>query len=441
MYLSQAIQTCLEKSSVLIHPRTGVIRSVIEMPQFPGEPLFFQYTAVLTDINKIGNCSYFSRVAGGTSIYREEAMIKAIGEAIERYCAFIWEEDRLVRDTARNLSGKAIDLELLPMCSDKEYSNPNNYLKRPHPDMELAWCEAYSLVKKNWVLVPASYIYLASLDREDSLITLPVSTGLACGVNLEEAILSGIYEVVERDALMITWLNRLPRAKIDIHSIHHAGIQERIQRLQEANLEPYFFDITTDIKITSVLLVLVARNSTIPVLTVTAATHADPARALEKVIDEGVATRKYCVSLFKGGIPKEIDFQDFSKITTFEDHLLLYAYPEMAQHLDFLLGSKAVIKFRELQARYQLNHSLKDVKALFSIKGMDVLVSDLTTSDIEEAGFKVVRVLIPGLQPLSQNHNIRYLANRRIYEMPKLLGYDSRVRDEAEINPLPHPFA
>jgi ribosomal protein S12 methylthiotransferase accessory factor len=72
---------------------------------------------------------------------------------------------------------------------------------------------------------------------------------------------------------------------------------------------------------------------------------------------------------------------------------------------------------------------------------MEVIAADLTTPDIREAGFTVVRVLIPQLQPLSQNHNIRFLGTKRLYEVPLRMGYMTKRRDETEITNLPHPFA
>ena len=40
------------------------------------------------------------------------------------------------------------------------------------------------------------------------------SNGLAAGPTLADAVLSAIYEVLERDAILIAWLNRLPGASL-----------------------------------------------------------------------------------------------------------------------------------------------------------------------------------------------------------------------------------
>jgi ribosomal protein S12 methylthiotransferase accessory factor len=72
---------------------------------------------------------------------------------------------------------------------------------------------------------------------------------------------------------------------------------------------------------------------------------------------------------------------------------------------------------------------------------MEIVVAEVTTRDIKEAGFTVVRVLVPQLQPLSQDHNIRFLGSQRLYEVPKRMGFAAKRRNESQITDLPHPFA
>jgi ribosomal protein S12 methylthiotransferase accessory factor len=51
----------------------------------------------------------------------------------------------------------------------------------------------------------------------------------------------------------------------------------------------------------------------------------------------------------------------------------------------------------------------------------------------------VVRVIIPALQPLSFSYRARYLGHARLYQAPRLMGHP--VREEADLNPWPQPFA
>jgi ribosomal protein S12 methylthiotransferase accessory factor len=73
-------------------------------------------------------------------------------------------------------------------------------------------------------------------------------------------------------------------------------------------------------------------------------------------------------------------------------------------------------------------------------RGLDVIAVDLTTPDIDDVGFKVVRAVIPGLQPLDIDHRHRHLGGRRLAEVPWRMGLANAPVGEDAFNPHPHPF-
>jgi ribosomal protein S12 methylthiotransferase accessory factor len=73
-------------------------------------------------------------------------------------------------------------------------------------------------------------------------------------------------------------------------------------------------------------------------------------------------------------------------------------------------------------------------------RGHESIVVDLTTIDIDDIGFKVVRGIVPGMQPLDVDHRYRHLGGRRLYLPPTALGIaEDRIGGDAP-NPYPHPF-
>ena len=71
-------------------------------------------------------------------------------------------------------------------------------------------------------------------------------------------------------------------------------------------------------------------------------------------------------------------------------------------------------------------------------RGLEAVAVDLSTDELRRAGLWVVRVVIPGLLPVSFVHRARHLGSPRLYD------YVARVRgplDESDINPSPIPFA
>jgi ribosomal protein S12 methylthiotransferase accessory factor len=70
---------------------------------------------------------------------------------------------------------------------------------------------------------------------------------------------------------------------------------------------------------------------------------------------------------------------------------------------------------------------------------MDVVVCDLTTPDIAALDLSVVRVVVPGMNPLFMGHKNRARGGRRLYEVPQRLGHPGLEPGQQD-NPYPHPF-
>ena len=89
-----------------------------------------------------------------------------------------------------------------------------------HPfssEVELTWTKVYILTKGSYQYLPAQCVYLPFL-RDRKLITMGVSTGLSAHSSFYQAILNGLYEAVERDAVAIAWLQGLSQRKVIIPS-------------------------------------------------------------------------------------------------------------------------------------------------------------------------------------------------------------------------------
>jgi ribosomal protein S12 methylthiotransferase accessory factor len=71
---------------------------------------------------------------------------------------------------------------------------------------------------------------------------------------------------------------------------------------------------------------------------------------------------------------------------------------------------------------------------------LEVIVVDVTTADVEELGFKVVKVLIPGMQPVDFGVQWPHVGGRRLYEAPRRMGYQQFRTQPQELNRFPHPF-
>ena len=87
-------------------------------------------------------------------------------------------------------------------------------------------------------------------------------------------------------------------------------------------------------------------------------------------------------------------------------------------------------------------HAARDVDVLverIARVGHQVLLADLTTPDVAEVGFSVVRAVVPGFHPLFMGFTLRALGGRRLAEVPDRLGRAGCSLEQGDSG-LPHPY-
>jgi ribosomal protein S12 methylthiotransferase accessory factor len=158
----------------------------------------------------------------GAGLTQEMAASSAIGETIERSCCTIYDRRSLIISSYTKLQRagmKAVPPHSFALFSGRQYAQDGFMYHRFTYDTEVSWTWGYSLVKKEPVLVPACLVYLPyRYEHQGDLIADGVSTGLCCAHSMAEAILGGLYEVIERDAIMIIWMNQLPCPRLNTSS-------------------------------------------------------------------------------------------------------------------------------------------------------------------------------------------------------------------------------
>ena len=65
---------------------------------------------------------------------------------------------------------------------------------------------------------------------------------------------------------------------------------------------------------------------------------------------------------------------------------------------------------------------------------------EVTLPEIRNIGFRVVKTIVPKLQPLYLWEQFKYLGGERLYQVPVTLGYFQSRLPEKDLNPTPHPF-
>jgi ribosomal protein S12 methylthiotransferase accessory factor len=115
------------------------------------------------------------------------------------------------------------------------------------------------------------------------------------------------------------------------------------------------------------------------------------------------------------------------------------AHEERSEQFDFLLKTTSILRsFEDNDAPSECD-KLSWVLAKLAKCSLEAFAVDISTDEAIRAGMRVVRTLIPGLQPVSFRHSARYLGTSRLYKAPLKLGYHSYP--EEQLNNYPQPFA
>ncbi len=82
------------------------------------------------------------------------------------------------------------------------------------------------------------------------------SNGCAAGNTLEEAIVQGFLELVERDAYATWWYNRMQRAEVDLSQFDDSYVRDLKTQLAETGRRLWVLDVTSDLGIPTYVAIL-----------------------------------------------------------------------------------------------------------------------------------------------------------------------------------------
>ena len=427
-----------KKFESIVNPRTGIIKRIYKTTNYNDEPKLFNYTAELCN-TKIFSEVNVDKYSSGCSLNQEEAIKKAFGEAIERYCLAVYKEDDFIKATYDKMGDRAIDLYSIVNFSENQLNsefkdNRYDFLKY-NKFTEFNWVKGYSLIQQKEIYIPAQLVYVPYNYNNEKLINFPISTGAALGTSLSFALYRGICEIIERDAFMIFYLNKLVPKVIDLKSIDDPTISKLAEITCRYNLELFCYDITTDLKIPVAFSVIIDRSGVGPAVSCGINSDVNWKKAIEGSIYESIHSRPWMREIITKTkhIPTLKD-----KIITIEERGLLWYNPDMIDHLNFLFKSKKMMKVDGKSKEKSLSGKLSKVLKTLIDKHLNTYFVDITTPDAKDFGFRVVKVVIPELQPLYLDERFRYLGGNRLYKVPSYLGYPEKK--EEDLNRIPHPF-
>ncbi|MET9531077.1 YcaO-like family protein [Streptomyces sp. NPDC006649] len=360
------------------------------------------------------------------------ARMIAIAEAAERYAAYEPPTAEHRWATAAELDGPVLDTTRLPRCSAAELARPGCPITPFDADAPVRWVQGLDLVSRERTWLPAVMsTYRLHPARPAERFWYQLSTGFAVHTDPAEALVRAILEVIERDAIALTWLQRMPLRPIPDEA-RSPKLGQLLAAAQRHFLHTLLFDATTDLGVPTVYCLQIAEHDPRVRHVVGCASDRTLSAAAEKALAETLSIRGLVHS---GPVPKT--YEEFSDIA---DGARYMAVPERSEAFAFLrLGAAAGPRRPPADLPTPSQDALDTLLERLSALGMPVLAVDRSHLELRSVGLTAVNVVIPDLQPMSLLPLAQFRAHPRLYRAPAAMGFP--VHSEEELNPWPQPFA
>jgi ribosomal protein S12 methylthiotransferase accessory factor len=414
-----------------VSPLTGVVsrleRIEADLPLSTNFYATHNFSAPAGSVNELrAGLSGGSFGKGSTA---EQGEASALMEAIERYSGiFQGDEIRVTRRFTDFPAGDAILPNDVLLFSDAQYRQARTFATRPGEatpmapafdrSAEIEWSPVWSLRDQRFKYLPTSLLYFFYRGHAAYAYQIHAdSNGCAAGNTLEEAIVQGFLELVERDAYAIWWYNRLPRTELDLGQFEDSYVRDLQNRLAQAGRRLWVLDVTSDLAIPSFVALTHWMDNGQENIEFGSGSHFDPRIALLRALTE--LNQFLSIGLMGGG---KGDKSSLDGTTP----LRLQEHPYLTPSRNPAVHSGSASEFGRLDTHEQVAACVNLAKR----EGLDFLVLDQTRPDIE---VPVVRVIVPGLR-----HFYRRFAPGRLYNVPVKLGLRDQPLSEDELNPI-HP--
>ena len=357
----------------------------------------------------------------------EQGEASALMEAIERYSGiFQGDEIRVTRRFTDFAPGAAIPPNDVLLFSDTQYRGGlapimgHDVTPTAPPfdrSAEIEWSPVWSLRDECFKYLPTSLLYFFHTGGSAAGYIHADSNGCAAGNTIEEAIVQGFLELVERDSYAIWWYNRLQRSELDLSRFDDPYVRDLKAQLANTGRRLWVLDITSDLGIPSFVALSHAVQNGHDFVEYGSGAHFDPRIALLRALTE---VNQFLSIGLMGARNASPSRDDGATPFYLRDHPYLTPNGHSPARPD------RSSNFGGLDKREQVRACMNLAKR----HGLDFLVLDQTRPDIE---VPVVRVIVPGLR-----HFYRRFAPGRLYDVPVKLGLRDRPLSENELNPL-HP--
>jgi ribosomal protein S12 methylthiotransferase accessory factor len=369
--------------------------------------------------------------SGGKGMTEAQARASGLCEALERFSGNFQGDEIRRRASYQQLGAGAIHPNACMLFSAEQYRRRQEWNARGShfqhvPELfdeeaQVDWTPVWSLTAREFKYLPTGYLYYGYPVSRQAHYYYADSNGNAAGNTLEEAILQGFMELVERDSVGLWWYNRLRRPAVDLDSFDEPYIQELRRQYQKLNREVWVLDLTSDLQIPAFAAISRRTDQAAEHIMLGFGAHFDPRIGVLRALTEV----NQFVALWKG-----IDLTDEEKRE--DPELWRWLQTATVANQPYLVADDAPPRTRSDYGQTWSDDVREDVlrcQQIVERQGLEMLVLDQTRPDL---GLPVAKVIVPGIR-----HFWARYAPGRLYDVPVKLGWRQQPLAEDQLNLIP----
>jgi ribosomal protein S12 methylthiotransferase accessory factor len=372
-------------------------------------------------------------LSGGKGTSDVQARASGLCEGLERYSGVFRGDEPRRRARLDALGGAAVLPGDCLMFSERQYREREarnavgsrfSFIPVPFDTRaEIEWSPVWSLTRQGVRYLPTAFCYFDYPHPAKEPFCVACSNGNAAGNTLEEAILQGFLELVERDSVALWWYNRVRRPGVDLDSFDEPYLGRLQAFLHQHGRQLWALDLTADLGVPAFASVTRRTGSTPEQIVLGFGAHLEPRIALLRAVTE--MNQMLTSPLLE---PEGKEAGDL----TADPETARWLQTATAANQPYLLPADGAPRTAASYPRAWAEDVAEDVRtcrALVERLGLEMLILDQTRPEV---GLPVAKVVVPGLR-----HFWPRFAPGRLYNVPVQLGWLPRPRAEEELNPIP----
>ncbi|TYL38689.1 bacteriocin biosynthesis protein SagD [Natronococcus pandeyae] len=398
------LATAVEHADQAIDDRVGIVESIGEVESFPAP----YYLATTADTSGYSDASAPTQAAGVDPDWNA-ALMKAVGEGLERYCAGVYRENDFVHESEADLE-RAVSPTDLVRPDDAPDVDPSE---------EHRWVEGENLETGETAHLPAAAV---QFPQPGERLVPSITTGLGLGSSPVDALLSGLTEVLERDATMLAWYSTFEPLGLAVDDETFADLERRAAS-EGLTVTP----------------MLVTQDVDVPVVSV--AVHRDPDASEDEVwpaFAAGSAAGLDATEAATSALAEAL--QNWMELRGLGPEEADEASGAIGEYASFPAAARDFVDVERTVPAASVGpdsvptglESLEELVSRTADAGLTPYAARLTTRDVEQLGFEAVRVVVPGAQPLFTGEPF---FGERAERVPDDLGFEPRL--ERPFHPYP----